>query len=458
MKKLFSIMLSVIILVGVVFCTNVSVSAATQTVAFETIYSHTYIDKNCNNTVTLHSDGVVYFEMTLPKDKYGNTCKPKRIITSGSTTVCTKTVYYGKLYVFLDKGTYNFNIRMDNYTPVEGIQYCFQYRKNSNDKVENIVFGTQYLHYYNTDNCYGYFELTQNSTVRFDLAKPVKVDGTECNTYLYIYDMSANGKQIFSEFYAYTETYDNYYYSVRLPKGKYKFNFYCSAAYSYDGGYTVERSDAVYSYFKVTAAKASKPKAPKLTHKVKTTKYSYFTTYNIDASFADNQAYDGVELWTKENDGKWKLKDSAVNTKYSRYTQVSLYVTSQSDYVVFYKVRTYSLYGTTKVYSDYSNILYTVTSLKPKKPAISVKSTKKKTAKISWKKVSDADGYVVYRSTKKKGGYKKVATVKKSSTVSYTNKKLSSKKTYYYKVRSYKKINGVTIYSSYSSPKKVKVK
>ena len=46
------------------------------------------------------------------------------------------------------------------------------------------------------------------------------------------------------------------------------------------------------------------------------------------------------------------------------------------------------------------------------------------------KKISNAQGYVIYRATSKNGKYKAVSTIKKGSTVSYTNKKLTSKKSY----------------------------
>lgn len=56
------------------------------------------------------------------------------------------------------------------------------------------------------------------------------------------------------------------------------------------------------------------------------------------------------------------------------------------------------------------------------------------------------------------GKYKAVSTIKKGSTVSYTNKKLTSKKTYYYKVRAYRVVNGKKVYSGYSKVKGVKIK
>ena len=94
---------------------------------------------------------------------------------------------------------------------------------------------------------------------------------------------------------------------------------------------------------------------------------------------------------------------------------------------------------------------------KPKTPAFSVTAGKKQ-ATIKWKKISSASGYVVYRATSKSGKYTAVSTLKKGSTVSYTNKKLASKKTYYYKVRAYRTVNGKKVYSSYSKVKSVKVK
>jgi arabinogalactan endo-1,4-beta-galactosidase len=55
--------------------------------------------------------------------------------------------------------------------------------------------------------------------------------------------------------------------------------------------------------------------------------------------------------------------------------------------------------------------------------------------KVSWKKVSKAKGYYVYRKTGK-GSWKKIATVSKSKT-SYIDKKAANGKTYTYKIKSY---------------------
>lgn len=76
-------------------------------------------------------------------------------------------------------------------------------------------------------------------------------------------------------------------------------------------------------------------------------------------------------------------------------------------------------------------------------------------AKLTWKKVSSATGYEVYRATGKNGTYKKIATTKSAS---YRDSKLSGNRTYYYKVRAYKTISGKTIDGTLSANVKVKTK
>ena len=90
---------------------------------------------------------------------------------------------------------------------------------------------------------------------------------------------------------------------------------------------------------------------------------------------------------------------------------------------------------------------------------VNLKSVKagKKQITVKWGKKS-GDGYQIQYSTKKNFKSKKTVTVKSSKKVSTTIKKLKSKKTYYVRVRSYKKINGKTYYGSWSKVKKVKVK
>lgn len=93
---------------------------------------------------------------------------------------------------------------------------------------------------------------------------------------------------------------------------------------------------------------------------------------------------------------------------------------------------------------------------KPARPVIRKAAAGKKKATLTWKKVKGAAGYQVYRSMRKNGKY--VCVKKNLKAAKYTDKKLKKGKTYYYKVRAYKKVNGKPITGAYSAIRKVKVK
>lgn len=141
------------------------------------------------------------------------------------------------------------------------------------------------------------------------------------------------------------------------------------------------------------------------------------------------------------------------DVKTNSYTKTKL--TTGTKYT--YKVRAYKLNGTKKVYSGYSKNVTATPNLSTVSN-VKVKNSSKKSAKITFKKVNGASGYVIYRATKKNGKYKAVSTLKKGTAVSYTNKKLKKKSTYYYKVRAYKKVGKKTVYGSYSKTVSVKIK
>ncbi len=94
---------------------------------------------------------------------------------------------------------------------------------------------------------------------------------------------------------------------------------------------------------------------------------------------------------------------------------------------------------------------------KSKVSGLKVKAAPHK-AKLSWKKITSASGYQISRALKEKGTYKVVKTTTSGSTVKYINKSLKSKKTYYYKVRAYKTVNGEKYYGKWSKIQRIKVK
>ena len=93
------------------------------------------------------------------------------------------------------------------------------------------------------------------------------------------------------------------------------------------------------------------------------------------------------------------------------------------------------------------------------KPSIkSLKSPKKRTAKLTWKKVSIADGYVIQYSTKSNFKSKKTVTVKRGTTASKVLRKLKSGRKYFVRLKAYKIFEGKKTYTSYSTKRSVRVK
>ncbi len=69
----------------------------------------------------------------------------------------------------------------------------------------------------------------------------------------------------------------------------------------------------------------------------------------------------------------------------------------------------------------------------------------------------DESGYAIYMATSKNYKYTHLASYKTNSIKS-TKTKLKSGKTYYFKVRAYKKTASGTVYSAWSPIKSIKVK
>ena len=80
-------------------------------------------------------------------------------------------------------------------------------------------------------------------------------------------------------------------------------------------------------------------------------------------------------------------------------------------------------------------------------PSISVKASGYEGLSISWKSVSGAKSYQVYRSTSESGTFKKVATTSKKS---YLDKKINQNEYYYYKVKAVAS-NSTSAYSNVKS-------
>jgi fibronectin type 3 domain-containing protein len=90
------------------------------------------------------------------------------------------------------------------------------------------------------------------------------------------------------------------------------------------------------------------------------------------------------------------------------------------------------------------------------KPTLTAASANVTSVKLSWKKIAGATGYEIYRASSKNGKYTKIATISESTTLKYTDKRLTTGKMYYYKVRAVASGKVKTTYSSYSGLRNVK--
>lgn len=130
-----------------------------------------------------------------------------------------------------------------------------------------------------------------------------------------------------------------------------------------------------------------------------------------------------------------------------------------------YEYGEYSKMTLTTLKKDGSGVKKAVSNTYEKKAAgiktsklSSLKSTKKGTVKLSWKKNAKATGYEIYMSNKKSSGYKKVATIKNNNTVKYIKKKLKSGEKFFFKIRAYVVKKKVKTFAKYSAVKSITVK
>ena len=123
-------------------------------------------------------------------------------------------------------------------------------------------------------------------------------------------------------------------------------------------------------------------------------------------------------------------------------------VTSGKTYL--YKVRCYWTIGGTNYYGNYSSVI-SVTTPPAKVTEVDTETRSSTYLTLSWKKVSGASGYRIYKYNTSSKAYEKVTTISKGSTVSYKITGLTAATEYQFKVRAYKKTDTGTLWGSSSS-------
>ena len=169
-----------------------------------------------------------------------------------------------------------------------------------------------------------------------------------------------------------------------------------------------------------------------------------------DASYklerkAGNGAYQTIKTW-----GKGDLDDPEFGDSYTDSN-----VTPGTTYT-YRLTATLMVQDKNKVEQPWTGTAEVKARAASTRPAISVKSSKAKTATVKWAAVKGADGYQVYYGTSK--NKMNSAVTKGTKSLSVTKTGLGSKKTYYFRARAYKVVNGKKVYTSWSGVKAVKVK
>lgn len=145
---------------------------------------------------------------------------------------------------------------------------------------------------------------------------------------------------------------------------------------------------------------------------------------------------------------KSKKYKAIKNTKKRSFTNTGLATGKKYTY----KVRAYRTISGKKVYgNDSAKVSAKPIPATPKARA----AAQKKKITVKWNKIAGTTKYVVYKSTKKNSGYYKARI---TVNTSFKDTSVKRGKTYYYKVRSYKKMDGRNVYGRFSKTIKARAK
>ena len=392
--------------------------------------------------VTLPSDGVVSLTLNHPLQDYdsrnvgiGIEDTDTTYVSVGSggfdTSVTSSKVglpkgtYY--IYVYGEEGLeYNFKV---NYTPTS--TYEKEYN-NAFSTANPIALDTKYTANLGdtSDKDYFTFTLKDKTWVNLYFMHKVFTDCSSSSAYsVGLYNSS--GKQVTRDEYGYsvgtlesyaTSKYDTWG-AIQLKPGKY----YLVVQGDYSG--------LVGKEYQFTLNKVSLTK-PKITS-------AKATSYNrVKIKWQQVKGVEQYYIYRGTSKKNMSCYAYVYNPTVTSYTDTSVECGKKYYYQVEARVLTT---GAKYKKSDLASVRPTLTQ-----PQIAAKAKGKKQIKVSWKKVKGASGYEIYGSTSAKGKYKKIKTIKSGSTCSFTNKKLKSKKTYYYKVRAYRTVKNKKVYSSRS--------
>ena len=178
------------------------------------------------------------------------------------------------------------------------------------------------------------------------------------------------------------------------------------------------------------------------------TKALNYKTIQVSWSSVDNA--DGYMVYRRTETGSWKkIADQVTDISYKDQKAVT-------GRVYYYTVRAYSYTWGGKTVSSYDKDGVIGKAKLGKVKIAATDSENYTTIRVTWNKVSGANGYRVYRSASKDGKYTAIGSTAKNSAVTFLDKKAATGTTYYYKVRAYRNVNDKKVYGSSSTAVKGK--
>lgn len=159
----------------------------------------------------------------------------------------------------------------------------------------------------------------------------------------------------------------------------------------------------------------------------------------------------GYRVYRKTANGAWKKIAALKGNR--NVTYIDKAIKNKNGVRYFYSIQAYNG-ETASTYNPTGTPVMRMSAQAISKPA----SKRPGNALIKWKRNKKATGYQIEYSTSKQFKNSRIARVKSGKQTSKTLKNLKSGKTYYFRVRSYKKVGKTTYKSAWSNKKKVRIK
>lgn len=185
-------------------------------------------------------------------------------------------------------------------------------------------------------------------------------------------------------------------------------------------------------------------KIPTDTLETPTLKTSIKQFTEVTLNWSEIAGAQGYEIYrsTKETGGYKKI-ETLTSVGILNWQQ-----TIETNKIYYYKVRGYKTFLGVTAYSDFSPVKM-VSSIIPVPENSAIKQNSYKKVTISWEKAKNVTGYEIYRKIGTSGIYENIVDIKSSNTLSYEDTMVVPKNTYFYKIRSYKVLDGKKHYSEF---------